>query len=122
MAGQPSPTFDQVNREVSGPPMVTRWTVAWDKAARDLLRLSNFRFCRRDILPDTISAAFFRPRRTPASNSAPPEDGFAAIEMTPSRTVFPEFQAGVLAKAWLDEYSRPLTWPPLRAWLCGEAP
>jgi hypothetical protein len=43
------------------------------------------------------------------SNSMPPEDGFEAIEMIPSGTVVPEFPAGMLAKARLDEHSRPLT-------------
>jgi hypothetical protein len=56
------------------------------------------------------------------SNSVPPEDGLAAIEMTPSGTVVPEFPAGMLAKAWFDEHARPLTWADLRAWLRGEAP
>jgi hypothetical protein len=55
------------------------------------------------------------------SNSVPPE-GFEAIEMAHSRTVVPEFPAGMLAKAWLDEYSQPLTWAGLRAWLRVEAP
>jgi hypothetical protein len=56
------------------------------------------------------------------SNSVPPEDGFEAIEMTPSGTVVPNFPSGMLAKAWFDEHSQPLTWAALRAWLRGEAP
>jgi hypothetical protein len=51
------------------------------------------------------------------SNSTSPEDGFEAVEMTPSGTVVPEFPAGMLAKAWLDAHLRPLTWADLRAWL-----
>jgi hypothetical protein len=51
------------------------------------------------------------------SDSAPREDAFEAIEITPSGTVVPELPAGMLAKAWMDEYSRPLTWVDLRAWL-----
>jgi hypothetical protein len=54
------------------------------------------------------------------SNSVPPIDGFDAIEMTPGGTVVPEFPAGMLAKAWFDEHSRPLTWADLRAWLHGD--
>jgi hypothetical protein len=53
------------------------------------------------------------------SDSAPPEDGFELIEMTPSGTVVPELPSGILAKAWMDEYSKPLTWADLRAWLGG---
>jgi hypothetical protein len=56
------------------------------------------------------------------SNSVPPQDGFEAFEMIPSGTVVPEFPAGMLAKAWLDQHSRPLTWVDLRAWLRGEGP
>ena len=56
------------------------------------------------------------------SNSVPPEEGFEAIEMTPNGTVVPEFPAGMLAKAWLDTHSQPLTWAGLRTWLRGETP
>jgi hypothetical protein len=55
------------------------------------------------------------------SDTARPGDGIEATEMTPSGTVVPELPAGMLAKAWMDEYSRPLTWDDLRAWL-GETP
>jgi hypothetical protein len=46
-------------------------------------------------------------------NSAPPRDGLEAIEMTSSGNVVPEFPAEMLAKAWLDEHSQPLTWADL---------
>ncbi|MGA3002842.1 MAG: hypothetical protein ABSE20_14000 [Acetobacteraceae bacterium] len=55
-------------------------------------------------------------------SSVPPEDGFESIEMIPSGTDVPEFPAGMLAKAWLEEHSQPLTWANLRAWLRGQAP
>jgi hypothetical protein len=53
------------------------------------------------------------------SDSALPEDGIEATEMARG-TVGPEPPAGMLAEAWLAQYSQPLTWADLLAWL-GEA-
>jgi hypothetical protein len=53
-----------------------------------------------------------------------PECDLATLEMTVSKDGkgITEFPAGALAKAWLDEYSRQLTWADLRRWLRESPP
>ena len=54
------------------------------------------------------------------SDSTRPADGNETIEIIPSGTIVPESPAGMLAKAWLEQHSQPLTWVDLRAWLRGD--
>jgi hypothetical protein len=53
------------------------------------------------------------------SHSKPAENGFQVVEMNPSGTADAAFPAGAIAQAWLEEYSRQLTWADLKTWLRG---
>ena len=55
---------------------------------------------------------------------APAKDSLEVAEMIPSNgwTFTAEFPTGAIAQAWMDEYSRQLTWADLRTWLFGDHP
>jgi hypothetical protein len=82
-------------------------------------RLSRIRVWHPIATFGILRVATFWIRNARMTDDTPAAYGVNAPELTVSKggNSIAELPAGVLAKAWLDQYSRQLTWIALRKWL-----